>query len=207
VIMDPLQPLYDLILPVIPENYKILAQSWGLYGPVGGIVAFIAAALLLFGLFWLGMILSFGKLISNGEKEYLRKALILIAATLGIIGAWYGAGVMFYIMSNLIYLVGMFIVIIVLAAVARALLGGWYAAGATKEEAYKKYLEAKRETMLQKYIDIIDLVGYLKAQGYNTDQIVDKFKKDMPEVWKWLKKKFSGNERAIKDFINKIPRK
>jgi len=190
---DPLQPLYDLILPAIPESYKTLAQQWGLYGPAGGIVVFIAAALLLFGLFWLGMLLSLGRIM--GENESARKALILIAATLGIIGAWYGAGTMFYLMSNLTYLIGTFIVVIVLASIARALLGGWHAAGATKEEAYKQYLEAKRGT-LNTYAAII---ADLKAKGLSDKEIEKLFKKR--GIWKSFVKTLGGAESAARKFI------
>jgi len=194
--MDLLQLLIDLLLPVIPENYKTLAQSWGLYGPVGGLMAFAAAVTLLAGLFWLGMILSFGKIIE--ENEYARKSFIFIALALGFIGAWYGAGTMFYLMSNAAYLVGIIITAIVLVSIVRALWGGWHAAGATNVEAYKQYLEAKRGT-LSTYAT---LIADLKANGLSDKEIENLFKKE--GIWKRFVKTLGGDESAARKFIESI---
>jgi len=120
--MDPFRPLYDMVTPFVPLQYSILAQQWGLYSYWGPIVAFIAAVLLLFGLFYLGSLIAFGRLIE--ENENTKRTLILISTTMSLIGAWYGAGIMLQIMSNLIFLFGTVMVVILLASITRALLKG-----------------------------------------------------------------------------------
>jgi len=108
--------------PFIPLEYGILAQQWGLYSYWGPIVAFIAAVLLLFGLFYLGSLIAFESFIEeNGD---IKRILILISTTMGLISAWYGAGAIIYIMSDLILLTGVIICVILLASIIKALLRG-----------------------------------------------------------------------------------
>ncbi|RIB35069.1 MAG: hypothetical protein BXU00_03370 [Candidatus Nanoclepta minutus] len=209
--MDALQPLWDLFLPVIPQNYKIIAQSWGLYGPAGGILAFLAAVALIFGLFWLGMLLAFGKIIEG--NPYAHRALILIAAGLGIIGAWYGAGVMFYILSNIAYLMGSFAAIIVFGSVIRALIAGWHGAGATMQEAIAleeaekaKVFEYKKTTIMGAY----ELLNEIILKIYNNnpkaenaeiaESVIDFLKKE-----KALAEKLFGFKRgSLYDYYIKL---
>jgi len=157
--MDPFRPFYDMVAPFIPYQYSILAQQWGLYSYWGPIVAFIAAVLLLFGLFYLGSLIAFGKLI--GESESAKKALILISTTMGIIGAWYGAGEMLKIMSNLIFAFGIIIGLFVLLYIIGVIIfGGWHAASATVEEAKK-----------QNVLAYTSMIAELKRMGYTDEQI------------------------------------
>jgi len=210
--MDPFRPFYDMVAPFIPLQYSILAQQWGLYSYWGTIAAFIAAVLLLFGLFYLGSLIAFGRLI--GESESAKKALILISAMMGIIGAWYAAGIMVVILSNIVFVAGIVMGVILLASIGRALLGGWYAAGATVEEARAEYFESLQERekarliytktrqqllnqleyivrqLYQRYGDKLDtkiVIGYLKAVGLYDDYI-----------------KIYGSERKLKKAIEKI---
>jgi len=189
--MYPFRPFYDMVAPFVPLQYSILAQQWGLYSYWGPIVAFIAAVLLLFGLFYLGSLIAFGRLI--GESESAKKALILISATMGIIGAWYGAGMMLSIMSNLIYLAGIFIGGILLASIGRAMLGGWHAAGATVEEARK-----------QEVLAYASMIRELKRMGY-TDEQIERILKEKG-LWNQMVKVVKGGVSGARELIKKVPR-
>jgi len=129
---------------LIPPAYIELAQVWGLGTYWGPIAAFIVAILFLFGLFYLGSVIALGRLVERNDNA--KKALILISAMMGIIGAWYASGIMLLILSNLIFGIGIIMGGILLVAIIRALWGGWYAAGATLEEARAEYFESLQES-------------------------------------------------------------
>jgi len=159
---------WDFLTPVtnfIPVTYQQLGIQWGLSPELGALVAFLAGALLLFGLFYLGIILSFGKLTGDTSA---RKALILISAAMALLGAYYGAGILIIILSNIIYIVGTFIAVIVLGSIARAMLGGWHAAGVTKEKARQQLLKVKQNNLT----DLVILVQSLRQQGFKDEDII-----------------------------------
>jgi len=64
--------------------------------------------------------LSFSRLVEDNIST--RKTLILISDTMSLLGAHYGAGIMVVILSNVIYIAGMFIAVIVPASIFRVML-------------------------------------------------------------------------------------
>ncbi|MEM4772850.1 MAG: hypothetical protein QW648_02475 [Nanoarchaeales archaeon] len=128
----------------IPRNYQELARSWGLgYMAWGAMIAFVVSFLLITAIVWLGLMLSFGRLAK--ENETIKNAFIIIAGAIGFIATYGAAEFIVSILSNLIYLVTMFVAVILLFAVGRALWAGVPAAGATVAKAKKLEYEAKKE--------------------------------------------------------------
>jgi len=161
---------WEYLLPIvdfIPNTYQKLGIQWGLHPVIGAIVAFLAGTLLLFGLFYLGMILAFSRVTS---EERAHKAIILISLAMALLGAYYGAGIVVMFLSNIIYLIGMAAGVIVAASVFRAIRAGWYAAGATLEEAQTEYYEslAEKEKAAFKYMKTRGRIGSELAAKLNT---------------------------------------
>ncbi|RDD52639.1 hypothetical protein BA065_00790 [Nanoarchaeota archaeon NZ13-N] len=191
------RPFVEPISYFVPRQYEELGRSWGLSAGLAGVSAFIASVLLLFGLFYLGMILSFGRLTKNDQSA--KRAIILIAAAMAILAAWYGAGVVAMIMSNVIYIVGIFIAFIALGAIFRAIFSGWYAAGATEEEAKGMLLTAKRTTLTT----YVDLIQDLRRRGLSDKDII-RVLKDRGILGR-LKEMVGGDEKDVENFIRSIP--
>jgi len=144
-VLEYLTPVVDFI----PNAYQKLGIQWGLHPVIGAIIAFLVGALLLFGIFYLGMILAFGKVTSD---ERAHKAIILVSLAMGLLGAYYGAGVLVVILTNIIYVIGMFAGVIVAASVFRAMIAGWHGAGATLHEAIAAEEVAKAQALEHKKI-------------------------------------------------------
>ncbi len=125
----------------IPSNYQQLGMQWGLNPSYAGLVAFAASILLIWGIVYLGMWLSFGKIIEDSSRgsEY-KRIFIVISAAIAIFATLGAADLIVLILSNIIYIVGVGAAIIVVASVFRALTSGWYGAGATVASAKAKEL-------------------------------------------------------------------
>jgi len=155
---------WEYLAPIthfIPATYGKLGIQWGLPPVIAPIVPFLVGALLLFGIFYLGMIIAFSRITS---MENVHKPIILISLTMGLLGAYVGAGIVVVMLSNIIYVIGMATGVVIAASVFRAILGGWYAAGATLEEARADYFESLAEKEKAK-------LKYMKVKGMAINQL------------------------------------
>lgn len=124
-------PFYVRIF--IPPAYYDLARTWGLPPPYGPIIAFFATAAMIFGIIWMGLLFSFGKIMQGNEN--LKRALIIISVGIAGFAAYGLAEVIAYGLSWLIYLIVGYGILTVLRAIRRALTAGYEAAEATIYEA------------------------------------------------------------------------
>jgi len=183
---------------IIPRQYEQLARSWGLAGKLSGglgaAAVFVGAVLLLWGLFYLGLTLSFGRI--SSEDRSVKKTLILIAAGMAMFAAWYGAGIVVVILSNLIYVLGMLVTVILFGAILRAVTAGWYAAEAT-------YYSAKKASLAE----IAEIIREIKERHpkATAEEIREIMGKD---VWDRIVKYFGGKkelaEKWLKGQVKKV---
>ncbi|MEM4958695.1 MAG: hypothetical protein QXX12_02340 [Nanopusillaceae archaeon] len=163
------------VIRYIPTSYLELARAWGIRDIIWGpILAFVVSFLLITGIVWLGLMLSFGKLAR--ENELIKKSFILIVGAISFIATYGAAEFIVSVLSNLIYLVTMFVAVILLFAVGRALWAGVPAAGATIYEAKKQEEEARRKYEEERYARMLALkrtIDELSSSLETTEKILD----------------------------------
>jgi len=170
--MDPLWFLIEKINSFLPGGYEVVGRTWGLPPKIAGVTAFGATVAFLFGLVYLGLLLSVGRLSGVKDNKLARGTIILIAVTMAIFAALYAEGYIVKLLSNLLYLAGMVIAFVTVLSILRAIWAGWYGAGATLHEAIAaeevekaKVLEHKKITVMGTY----DLLNSIILNIYNND--------------------------------------